>query len=162
MAGVDPSDAGFGAEFRETIREVMWMGTPNVVSDRATFMFMRDRIVDGGDGVSADRYGVPYDWNIVDEYVDESGAVTPDPEFPDVQVLVAFEPGAMSDEKTAVTVVNDDTGTLYMFEDEWDQVKDFTHVKMGGSTYRRVARMVPLSLFDVQLEVVRVEAVDEI
>lgn len=160
MAGVAP-DAGFDEQFRADIREVMLMGTPTVVEDRPTFLFMRNRIVDGGDGVAADRFGVPYDWNIADEYIDESGGPVEDPDREPVQVLVAFDPGAMSDVKTAVTVVNDDSGHLYMFEDEWAEVKDFTHVNMGGSMYRRVARMVPLGLYGVQVEVIRIEAVDE-
>ena len=82
-----------------------------------------------------------------------------------VQVLCAIDTksavGARGQPRTPVGEFDEDTATLYLFEDEWALVSDFTSVDLGGSTYVRIKRLIPLGLFDVQVEQVHVRAVDE-
>lgn len=154
MAGTNVDDPGFDAEFRADIRETMLMGLPVAVADRPTFMFTQSKT-----WVASDSAGEP--WSFAPP---SPGDVQQGPVKPPVQVLCAVEDSALggrSETESTAGPIDESTVLLYMFEDEWAQVHDFTSVLLGGSTYRRVARLKPLSLYGVQLEVIKVEAVDE-
>ena len=152
MAGVDPKGSFSGAKFRESIRAAMKMGSPTVVEEQATFHFADGRVF-----ASADDAGDPYDWNVAP--IGGQAAMAP------VQVLCAIDTksavGARGQPRTALGEFDEDTATLYMFEDEWALVSDFTSVWLGGSEYMRVKRLIPLGLFDVQIEQISVRARDE-
>jgi hypothetical protein len=147
----DPDDPGFAAEFRAAIREAMTMGFPEATMDRPTFHF-----ADGRTFTPADAAGRPFDWTIA-----SSGGSPPKA---DVTVLCAIETkagvGARDEPRTRIGEFNMDEATLYFFEDEWAQVFDFTSVTIGQEVYDRVKRLVPLTLHDVQIEVVEVRAMD--
>lgn len=150
MAGSNPDDPGFDAEFRASIRAAMLMGTPTLVVDRPTFVLFPVRRWD-----DADLAGAPWDWT-----------QDPDAETPggEKQVLCAVEPvgqGGRVGDETVVGVFDTDRVRLYLFEDEWAQVSTFGVVKLGESSYRRVKRLPPLGLFGVQVEVIECEAIDE-
>lgn len=151
MAGTNPDDPGFAAEFRADIREAMLMGTAVIPEDRPTFHF-----ADGRTFMPADSSGEPFDWTL-----SPSGGK---PAKPDVQVLCAISTkagvGARDAPRTPVGEFNNDTATLYLFEDEWAKVFDFTSVTIGRVIYDRVKRLVPLALYDVQVELVEVRARD--
>lgn len=147
MAGSNPSNPGFDAAFREKIRAAMLMGTPNVVSDRATF------IIPGSvTFADVDSTGAPWDWS-----------ATPATEVAEreVQVLCAVEPKGGGEDATGMGTFDTDEVKVYLFEDEWAQVSGFTAVRLGGSLYERVKRLPPLGLYGVQIEVVECKAVDE-
>lgn len=152
MAGVDPRGSFSGDVFRTAIRAAMSMGSPTVVEDRATFHF-----ADGRTFTVADDTGNPYDWTLAPDGGLAARA--------SVQVLCAIDTksavGARGQPRTPVGEFDEDTATLFLFEDEWALVSDFTSVDLGGSTYVRIKRLIPLGLFDVQVEQVHVRAVDE-
>lgn len=148
MAGSNPDNPGFDAEFRAEIRAAMRMGTPTRSEDAATFVLFPERQWD-----DADLAGSPWDWTM-----------DPDQETPgsEVQVLCAVESaGGGGEEATPVGVFDTDRVVVYLFEDEWAQVSTFGIVKLGGSSYRRVKRLPPYGLFGVQIEAIMCEAIDE-
>lgn len=129
----------------------MLMGLPVVAEDRPMFHFADGRVFP-----VADAENKPFDWT-----TSPTGAAPK----ADVAVLCAVETkgavGARGQPRTPVGEFDEDLATLYLFEDEWGQVSDFTSVTLGGSEYVRVKRLPPLALFDVQVEVVQVRARDE-
>lgn len=153
MAGTDPTGVFDAAAFRAGIRQAMRMGSPNVTADRATFMFPEGRTF-----AVADNDGNPYDWDLT-----PSGglpAATP-VVLQEVAIQTKAAVGARGQPRTSVGEFDEDSATLYLFEDEWAQVSTFTTVKLGGSVYERVKRLIPLGLFEVQIEQIHVRAVDE-
>lgn len=151
MAGVNPSDPGFDAGFRAKIRAAMLMGTPVAVADRPTFQFGAVRVF-----ASADGAGEPFDWS-----QPGAGDVVSETVRGPVQQLCAVETGPLSESMSSAGPLDEGEANIYLFEDEFASVEGFDTVLLGRSTYRFVARLNPLSLFGVQVEVVKVQAVDE-
>lgn len=127
----------------------MLMGLPPTVDQRPTFHFADGRTFDPDDSA-----GAPYDWTTV------PGGL---PDKTPVQVVCAVETAPLTNKATGETAageLNPGTALLYLFEDEWALVSDFTSVTMGGVAYHRVARLAPLGLFDVEIQVVEVRAAE--
>lgn len=151
MAEPDPSGGFDPDQFHADIRAAMRMGQPNPVGERPTFHFADHRTFD-----NVDDGDQPFDWT-----VDPTGGL--DAKTP-VQVLCAVEGVGTFGTQTIETAIggfDQDRSRMYFFEDEWALVFDFTTVEIGGTTYRRVKRLPPLALFDVDIQVVEVKAFDE-
>lgn len=152
MVGSHPENPLFDEEFRRDILAAMQMGFPVVVEDQPIFHIPAVVQETGG----TDMGGAPWDWG------DEPTVLEP---ARDVTVLCAIEDikglGSREGEATPVGYFDTDKVTIYMFREEWLQVKDFTAVSLGQSRYRRMKRLPPIGLYGVQLEAIECEAVDE-
>lgn len=116
-----PTDA-----LRETLRQTMVMGLPQIVSERPTFYFEGEKTY-----ADADLEGSPWDWT--DTPATDTSA---DP----VQVLCAYEffspLGRQGSFLTEVGEFNPTTIVLTMFEDEFNTVYGFTYMEAGPSDQR--------------------------
>lgn len=135
--------------FRDGIRTAIAMAYPSVKERRPTFHFDNKPVYS-----PADSDGSPYSWTAVGTPT----IVTP-PDGLQVLILVEGHPVAEGEE-TSVGPFNADRATLYMFEDEWAQVKTFKTVTIGGDEYDRVKQLDDIVLFDVTLYRVSVAARD--
>jgi hypothetical protein len=150
MAGPDPTGAFQGDVFQADIRAVMLMGLPNTAEDRPTFLFSDTR-----QHAEADDEGSPFDW--------ESTPTVGEPPADPVQVLCAVEPIGQGEasEGTNIGTFDMNRARLYLFDEEWEQVANFTSVLLSGSEYMRTKELPTLGLFDVDVHVVEVYARDE-
>ena len=142
--------AGFdGNAFRSGIRTAMLMSMPDAVSSQPIFHFPDDRVP-----VKADASGEPLDWNTTN--------VTGNAPKRTVQVTCLIEDAAkpMATE-SPVGPFRMDRGTLYFFETEWAQVKDFITVDIDTYSYYRTERLLPITLFDATLQRVNIEIDDK-
>jgi hypothetical protein len=149
MAGEDPTGAFNGDEFRASIRSAMLMGLPNSVEDQPTFRFEQPLVYD-----DVDAEGSPFDWETI--------PVVEDAREP-VRVLCAVETIGQGEasEGTNIGTFDMNRARLYIFDDEWALVDDFTSVVLSGSEYERIKELPILGLFDVDVHVVEIRARDE-
>lgn len=108
---------------RDTLRQTMVMGMPEIETDRPTFYFDGEKTF-----ADADLEGSPWDWTATPT-IDTSAAP--------VQVLCAYEffspLGRQGSFLTEVGEFNPTTLVLTMFEDEFAAVYGFSHVTIGPS-----------------------------
>lgn len=153
MAGQDPNGGFERDQFEFDIRSVMTMGMPNVVEDRPTFHFAETRVF-----ASHDIEGSPFDWETqrVDALPGE------EPREP-TSVLCAVESIGQGEasEGTDIGEFDMNRARLYILDDEWALIDDFTSVWLSGSEYIRVKQLPILALFDVDVHVVEIRARDE-
>lgn len=151
MAGTDPDDPNFAAEFRADTGATMMMGLPETAALRPIFHFDTPRTYTRQD--SANR---PWNW-----------ASTPtDPEPPATitagdqadQVLVAVEAREGETDETTAGTFEADEYILTFLDTEWAKVSEFTWVELGGHPFKRGKTVVPIALNDVTIYQVRVEA----
>lgn len=152
MAGSSPDFNA--AEFRRSVHEVEQMGMPQDVALRPTFHF--DLRPVAAAGVATDRRGRPFDWT---EPVDPVASAPPKPP---VQASCSWaSASAGSNEDTAVGEFNANEYDLFILDDEWAKVADFTFVLLGGNEYRREFQVPEQGLYEVTIHQVRVTARDE-
>lgn len=144
----EPTIALDEAGFRADIRALMNWGQPVDPDKRATFHFADGRVFG-----TSDLSGKPYDWT--------TAATGGSPAAPDVTVLVGFFPEAPQDpEETPAGPVGDDLSAVYLFEDEWAQVSDFTSMTFDGNDYDRMKRSNVLTMGGISVYVVTLRARD--
>jgi len=150
MAGEDPTGAFNGDEFRTTIRGVMLMGLPNAVEDRPTFRFEPALVYE-----DVDYEGSPFEW----ETVPTGGEESREP----VQTLCAVETIGQGEasEGTNIGTFDMNRARLYILDEDWVEISDFTSVLLSGSEYLRIKELPILGLFDVDVHVVEIRARDE-
>lgn len=147
MAGTSPTFDG--DDFRAKIRAVMLMGLPPNEADRPTFYFEDPSVY-----TPSDMTGNPYD---LDQVPDNAPVTQPE----GVQVLCAIQgPNSEGEVASPIGVFNVDLNFLMFFEDEWEQVKEFTHATIGGDIYARGKKLRPTGLYDVQIHRVYLKALD--
>lgn len=150
MAGSNPDDPAFAADFRTNIAAVMTMGLPEDVALRPTFLFPLVKTF-----VPAARDGAPWDWT------QSPTDVQPDPPRASVQVPCAVEPQAGAAVVTSVGQFDATRAILTFLDEHWSSVFGFYEVLLGGDRYAYVRQLPPIGLFDVTVHQVLVAAVDE-
>ena len=130
MAGSLP---GFDPDgFRDAIRFAMNMGAPPDEEQQATFFFPKTVTTAG----QVDGRGVPY------------GPGTPvarTPSKPSVRVPCAVEDAAASAEETGFGTFGDAI-IVTLFDEDYEQVKGFEYVVVGGVRYDYSRKLVPTGL----------------
>lgn len=146
MAGSNP---GFNpSAFRTAIRFAMEMGTPQAVSERATFQWPVEKTF-----VVADTMNKPYNWG---------AAPTSEVIKPDVQVLCAVEfSGNGAFDGTAMGDFEKATAALTLLDEEYEKVIGATRVLLGGNTYEVLYTAPPVGMFETTVYTIYCEAVDE-
>lgn len=136
-------------QFRADIRAAMLMGTPADVALRPTFRFADTSVYD-----NADRTGKPWDWS-------DAPAPTSPVRPVERQVLCAVETDAGPVVFTGLGQFDADRATLTLLDEEFEQVKGFVDVKLGGNVYLYSKTLPPNGLHEVTVYTVLVTAEDE-
>jgi hypothetical protein len=151
VAGPDPDDPAFAAEFRADIGAVSMMGLPEDPALRPIFHFE-----DGRTYANEDSAGRPWDWTASPTDPEPPAGITAGNGVGEVLVAVEAREGE-TDETTAGTYEADEY-ILTFLDDEWAKVSQFTWVSLGGRRFKRGKTVNPIGLNDVTVHQVRVEA----
>lgn len=150
MAGASTDFDAVG--FRAQIRAAMTMGLPVDPAERPTFHFPRSRV-----HAVADLGGAPFDWRAgVDTSAEGPGGLR-DP----IQVPCAWETAKGGEDYTAVGEFNTDEALLTVLDVDFELVRGFSWVALGGNRYDYSRELPPRGLFDVTVHQVIVIARDE-
>lgn len=146
MAGTIP---GFDPdEVRAGLRLAMQVGLPPVSEDQPTFMFDAQTIIEG----DTDGQGTPLDWQELANQVDGKAPVK-------VPVAIDFLDDA--GQVTGFGVTASTRLLLTFLDEEFEKVRGFSHVVLGGNTYRYDKTLPPLGLVSIGIWQVQVRTADE-
>ena len=137
------------AEFREGIRLAMVMGEPPITDEQVLFHFEPQLVYVGGGKVDAD--GVPFDPNATVQ------RVTP----PAVHVHCAIEYVDVESVPTNVGYIAPTKIKITLLDEDYEKVKNTTHVTIAGDVYRYRRTEPPTGLFDVGLYALHFQSENE-
>lgn len=135
------------AEIIAGLRQAMGFGEPTRVEDRATFVSFRD--LPGN--VPTDDDGVPWD-------VNARRVRTPSAS---VQVACAIEWSDAADRRETFGTINPTGIKLTLLDPDYQKVKGFEYVVIGGDKYLPRETEPPIALGSIDVWVVHVAAEDE-
>lgn len=144
LPGFDPD------EVREGIRLAMQVGLPVEPDDQPTFVFAPTFGAQDG----SDAEGTPFDWR--------SGRDTPAaPARAAVKRPCAIEYDDGTSQMEAVGAIYSSRLILTLLDEDYEAVKGFSHVLIGGNSYTYELTEPPLGLVSVGVWRVHVRAEDE-
>jgi hypothetical protein len=121
------------ARVLEGIKKAMGFGEPTRPEDKVTFYFNARSTPDG----EVDEEGVPFD-------PDDRVTNTREDEAVIVDCVVEYQDRAAQTETFGVYIPT--RIVLTLLDPDWQQVKDFSHVKAGGDIYHRSTVQPPVAL----------------
>lgn len=146
----DPQIAGFAAEeVRAGLLLAMQVGLPPKVENRPHFVVPAETPDRGQD---TDARGVPLDWRGNRTYVGQDRTVT---------VPCAVEVFDREGQATSFGVVAPYRAVITLLDKEYEQVKGFKYVVLGGNRYRYLHTEPPVGLVSIEVWTVHVVTDDE-
>lgn len=144
----DPRAAGFNADvFRDAIRFAMNMGLPNAEEERVTFLWDIERSYE-----NPDPSGNPYNFNET-----PTRRIVRDP----VQLAAAVEFRSDATDGTSLGPIENPHIIVTLLDEEWEQVKDASRIKLNEATYIVKFTAPPMGMFDATVYQMYAEAEDE-
>ena len=136
-------------DFLDGIHLAMQIGEPTRTEDKATFYFPNDiTVVD-----SSDAEGIPFDPTKAPTYV---------PRKDPIQVRCAVEYRDAEGKIENFGVLVPSKAIITLLDPEYQQIKGFQFVALGGVRYYYRSIETPLAMFDVDVWVVHCVAEDQV